>query len=120
METGYTIEQAASALRVSTKSIRNYIKKGILLAELVNGKYIISLESIRYFPGGSRKSLQANLSSSSTVQVEISYLEGLLTRNAQLEAQAQAAIEYKARVADLEELLKKERSRGFWSRLLNR
>lgn len=33
-----TIEEAAKALRVSTKTLRNYIKKGIIEARLVDGK----------------------------------------------------------------------------------
>lgn len=127
MEDGYTIEQASKALGVSTKTVRNRIKSGMISATLVDGKYVVSLESIRHFPRKNQGKFQAEKSHSSTVPVELSYLEGLLTRNAQLEAQAQGLLEHKAardeltkRVADLEAELTQVRSRGFWSRLFNR
>lgn len=124
MENGSTVEQAAKTLNVSTKSIRNYIKKGLLSATLTDGKLYISLESIRNFPSKKLGKVEAEKDSVSKVTIELSYLEGLLTRNAQLEVQAQALLEHKAgmnsltqQVADLEAELQKERSKGFWSRL---
>lgn len=124
MENGSTVEQVAKTLNVSTKSIRNYIKKGLLSAELNDGKLYISLESIRNFPSKKLGKVEAEKDSISKVTIELSYLEGLLTRNAQLEVQAQALLEHKAgmesltqQVADLEAELQKERSKGFWSRL---
>ena len=123
MESGSTVEQVAKTLNVSTKSIRNYIKKGLLSAELNDGKLYISLESIRNFPSKKLGKVEAEKDTISKVTIELSYLEGLLTRNAQLEVQAQALLEHKAgmeslsqQVADLEAELQKERSKGFWSR----
>ena len=124
MENGSTVEQVAKTLNVSTKSIRNYIKKGLLSATLNDGKLYISLESIRNFPSKKLGKVEAEKDSVSKVTIELSYLEGLLTRNAQLEVQAQALLEHKTgmesltrQVADLEAELQKERSKGFWSRL---
>lgn len=124
MENGSTVEQVAKTLNVSTKSIRNYIKKGLLSATLNNGKLYISFESIRNFPSKKRGKVETEKDSISKVTIELSYLEGLLTRNAQLEVHAQALLEHKAgmesltqQVADLEAELQKERSKGFWSRL---
>lgn len=124
MENGSTVEQAAKTLNVSTKSIRNYIKKGLLSATLNDGKLYISLESIRNFPSKKLGKVETEKDTISKVTIELSYLEGLLTRNAQLEVQAQALLEHKAgmesltqQVADLEAELQKERSKGFWSRL---
>jgi DNA-binding transcriptional MerR regulator len=124
MENGSTVEQVAKTLNVSTKSIRNYIKKGLLSATLNDGKLYISLESIRNFPSKKHGKVETEKNSISKVTIELSYLEGLLTRNAQLEVQAQALLEHKAgmesltrQVTDLEAELQKERSKGFWSRL---
>lgn len=124
MENGSTVEQVAKTLNVSTKSIRNYIKKGLLSATLTDGKLYISLESIRNFPSKKLGKVESKKDNVSKVTIELSYLEGLLTRNAQLEVQAQALLEHKAgmesltqQVADLEAELQKEQSKGFWSRL---
>ena len=124
MENGLTVEQVALELKISTKSVRNYIKKGLLTATLVDRKLYISLESLRNLSGKRLGKVEAEKDNISKVTIDISYLEGLLTRTAQLESQAQALLQHKAgmesltqQVADLEAELQKERSKGFWSRL---
>lgn len=134
MESGYTVEQAALEIGCSSKSIRNYIKKGLLSAKMDHGKLIISLESLRTLSGKKAGKVERKNGSLSTVTVDLSYLEGLLTKNAQLQAQASMLLEHKRHseelavkvgnletlVDDLEYQLQSERSRGFWSRLFRR
>lgn len=137
----YTIEQAAMELNVSTKSIRTYIKKGLLPAYLKSGKYFITLEGIRTFKLKKYARVEINSEDASKVTIDLNHWEGLLIRNIQLEAQNKALLEFKkdrdnlvqdrdnlaAKVGDLETLvddleqqLQSKRSRGFWSRLFNR
>ena len=50
--TVFTAKETAELLRVSERTIRNYIKRGMLTAQKVGGDWAISEENIKAFLNG--------------------------------------------------------------------
>jgi len=49
----YDINEVAGILSVTTTSIHNYIKKGLLAGQKIGGRWFISEENIKIFVSGS-------------------------------------------------------------------
>ncbi len=132
----YTIVQASQFLSVSTKTIHNYIKKGILKANKWNGMWFVENRSIIEM---NSKINRTKLEFKNTQKdpktphetsfwVDKEHYEELLRQAGQIRAAENLLIEYKSqnqglldRIKELEKALDRlsseGKTRGFWKRL---
>ena len=117
----YDIKEAAKVLKVSTRTVRRYIDKGLLKADLRDGKLMIEDESIRNFDKLSEDRMTTPMDPLTHVTLERDRYDALLTRLAQLEAERPYLLEYKGLSAQMDEirekLEKKEDKRPWWRRV---
>lgn len=132
----FTIVQASKFLNVSTKTIHNYIKKGILRANKWNGMWFVEYGSIievnmklnrnKIELQGHRKPLKDPHETSFWVDKD--HYEEVLKQAGQLRAAESLLIEYKSqnqqlleKIKELEKevdrLTQEGQRRGFWKRL---
>jgi hypothetical protein len=116
-----SIVEAAKSLKVSQRTVWNYIKKGWLDKVTIGGKVYVPLGSIERLarsekpPSVPEKPGQIQPAaavvdaivapSSNRAVVEVSYLEELCTRIGQLQADKQALLEWQANLGDEKEEL---------------
>lgn len=128
---GYTIKEASLALQVSTKTVRNYINKGLLQATKVHGRWIVDVESIRNISKnkiGKKMEIMADISTlfQGKFLIDEEHYEDLLKQVGRINAMEELLLEYKSAKESLEEKVKKLESevesyaKGGWRRVLRR
>ena len=51
----YDIKEVAEMLSVTTTSVHNYIRKGLLVAQKIGGRWFVSDENVKTFVNGGSK-----------------------------------------------------------------
>jgi len=97
MNEAVSIKEAAKALNVSHRTVWNYIKKGKLDKVMVANKAHVTQASIERLSQDSTQTVNESISvSPGKAVVEVAYLEALMTRLGQLEAEKRYLLEYQA------------------------
>lgn len=127
-----SIKEAAKALNISQRTVWNYIRKGKLDKVLMANKAHVTKASIERLSQSSPQTVNESISvSPGKAVVELAYLEGLLTRLGQLQAEKQYLLEHqagqeakerelaeaRAKLAELEtELARLRKKKTWWQR----
>ena len=103
-----TIQEACRIARISRKTLYRWIEKGLLSREKDGNRAYVSLAEVRALcvrgnsqqvtesvSGDSQATQQATQNDTNRVTVDVSYLEGLLVRLGQMEAEKRYLLEYK-------------------------
>lgn len=101
-----TIRVAAKALRVSTKTIRRYLEKGILTRIKEGPRVYVLSEEIHRILSTHRQDFSTE--KQSTITLTVSKYEELLKQLGELQKQAEFLFEYRAMIQTKDEQLKEK------------
>ena len=125
MEEYLTVKEASLELGVSEKTVKKYIKDGILRAQMINGRWAIAAESLRELPRNLYGRIQEKVGiPANKLLVDRNKYESLLKEVARLQAREellwsfrQELEEMKRRIEALErEVGKLKEKRGLFRR----
>ncbi|HDI00738.1 MAG: hypothetical protein DRP94_03975 [Candidatus Latescibacterota bacterium] len=125
MEEYLTVKEASLELGVSEKTVKKYIKNGILRAQMINGRWAIAAESLRELPRNLYGRIQEKVGiPANKLLVDRNKYESLLKEVARLQAREellwsfrQELEEMKRRIEALErEVGKLKEKRGLFRR----
>jgi len=86
MEEYLTVREASLELGVSEKTVKKYIKNGILRAQMINGKWAIVVESLKELPRNLYGRIQEKIVPANKLLVDRNKYESLLKEVARLQA----------------------------------